>query len=248
MQLIALAILAALVPQTLSSPLSNLQLADIPEYNVSRRHDPKHHEEIGIPGRDLLNHLHENYSHRKFIKKREKIPYNMTKVVYDIPDDLMDLAIRSYPLHKRHENVLKRRSLQKRVIEEPAFIGPLKAQHAKPLFIAVVRFLCAEFNDYLRDMMVSGGPSTPNYMTCGPVNGPDGQQGDAILSHYRDKTFPPGNEYMTCTSLMELSNCAGGGNANGGQIGEISRTGDGKSIFDLGVGVQSVMNPVYSTG
>ncbi|KAK6357246.1 hypothetical protein TWF718_001567 [Orbilia javanica] len=264
--LLALAVLSTLASQGLAGPidintngilLSREALAEIPAYNISKRFDPKHHDEIGIGARDLLDHLNENYAHHNFVREASA-PGNKTIRSYHIPNDLMDLAIRSFPLHKRHDNIVKKRELKKR--SEPAPFGPLErhglakrsgggdgstsfiikrvcggGQRMKNEdFNAAVGIVCSQHNDYLRDFFASGAAEPPAYISFGPVALIDEQQiGDVTFSFGRDDSFPWVSVGYSCRRLTRLNNCAGEGITNGGSVITTSKNGYGSFYYAI---------------
>ncbi|KAK6363110.1 hypothetical protein TWF730_000555 [Orbilia blumenaviensis] len=265
MHFLLLATLSALASRSVCSPtlLTREALAEIPEYDIARRHDTSHHEEIGVPTSALLDHLHENYSHRKFIRDVKTYPGNITATSYDIPDELMDLAIRSYPMHKRHANVLKKRAsdlkkradlsapLQKRggvtnAHYERICGGPAYFITAAVLFQAV-RFFCTQHNDYLRDFFVNGGSEPPAYTRFGPWALVDNKQADMVFGFAHTQGFPWINMAFACTGLKDLQGCGGNqGQSTGGTIGAISRQGDGNYHYSLLIGDTSTAQPFDS--
>ncbi|RVD80838.1 uncharacterized protein DFL_008725 [Arthrobotrys flagrans] len=272
-----LAVLSALASQALAGPLdtgillSRDALAEIPEYNVSKRHDPFHHEEIGITGRDLLNHLHENYSHRNFIREIKSTPDNKTFTAYEIPDDLMDIAIRSFPLRKRHANIvkMKKRALAKR--SEPILFGPQDRRDlgkrsgteglsnfkyesyceggkkvTNDVYLSAMNFFCLQHNDYLRDFLSSGGAQPPSYCRAGPYPLADGGEGDFVFHYAKDEAFPWYNMAYTCKQLTQLVDCAQEGFTTGGTIHTISKVGNGNVRYAINPGDTSSGQPFDS--
>ncbi|KAK6509340.1 hypothetical protein TWF481_004093 [Arthrobotrys musiformis] len=282
MHLIPLVVLSALLASPVfSSPiktnddvkilLSREALAEIPHFNITKRHDPGHHREIGITPRGLLSHLHTNYAHRNFIRDVIVDDNNRTFTTYDIPDDLMDHAVSTYPLHKRHASIVKDRVLRKRAEIIPEPFGPLEKRELErrssvelssviitklcnagkkvvnDLYDGALGFFCVMHNEAIRFMIEGNGSGPSPYTSYGPWNYADGGEGDMVFTYGKGQGFPWAWTAFTCKPILgRLENCAGVGLADGGALSTQSKNGNGAFHYGVDIGDISKGQPFES--
>ncbi|KAF3942128.1 hypothetical protein ABW19_dt0206138 [Dactylella cylindrospora] len=244
MNLFLATLLSALVSQSLCNPVR-------PKAYLQKR-DLGHIESIGIPFPHLVRHISDNFPDHNVVAEHKTDPTtNQTLVRYDIPDDMWNSAIKSFPLHKRQANLARRSllpppegtqgpaaKLTKRVgvtayrtIRECN--GEKHTVMTNERFHAATQFYCSNFDDYIKIWMESGGPSPPGNTLFGPWSTGFDSKTDIYWAFYRDASFPWDKIFLMCRDMIgSLENCRPEGSA-GGKAGFDSKLGEGRVTWEV---------------